>query len=246
VPSKRSLRLLGRRLAHGDATEADQDLLNEFILARDAPMERVSRVIRDELGYANVPRLKTRETLVQKLERGDADLPRMDDIAGVRLSPCQDRTVQDNIVSDIRKRFGVKDEQIKDRRVNPSFGYRAVHLIVRDGEFRIEVQVRTLLQHRWAEIYEKFADLAGRGLRYGESSDQPRVARIQERMMRYAEIIDSYERGVAITARLSSSIDVPGVRDEMESVQSTYREIDQALHAALDEVHGLIVQFESR
>ncbi|MGP6158872.1 MAG: hypothetical protein ACLPYS_15430, partial [Vulcanimicrobiaceae bacterium] len=33
------------------------------------------------------------------------------------------------------------------------FGYRAVHLIIRD-ELPIEVQVRTKLQHSWAEMIE--------------------------------------------------------------------------------------------
>jgi hypothetical protein len=36
-----------------------------------------------------------------------------------------------------------------------------------DG-FPVEIQVRTRLQHEWAELFEKLADQLGRGIRYGE------------------------------------------------------------------------------
>jgi ppGpp synthetase/RelA/SpoT-type nucleotidyltranferase len=46
-----------------------------------------------------------------------------------------------------------------DRRERPSHGYRAVHIIIPYSGKLIEVQVRTLLQHRWAEVSEKFSDV---------------------------------------------------------------------------------------
>ena len=57
--------------------------------------------------------------------------------------------------------------QLVDRRKAPSKGYRAVHVIPRIGEKRIEIQVRTKLQHLWAEISERLADLMGADLKYG-------------------------------------------------------------------------------
>lgn len=47
-------------------------------------------------------------------------------------------------------------------------GYVAVHVIVFPGDAPIEIQIRTAWQHEWAELFEKLADLVGRGIRYGE------------------------------------------------------------------------------
>jgi len=47
-------------------------------------------------------------------------------------------------------------------------GYRALHVIAHSGYFQYEVQLRTRLQHAWAELSEKLADRFGQGLKYGE------------------------------------------------------------------------------
>lgn len=60
-----------------------------------------------------------------------------------------------------------------DRRERPSYGYRAVHVIVYEDSTPMEIQVRTKLQDTWAQISEKLGDIWGRGLRYGQGPDQP-------------------------------------------------------------------------
>ena len=57
--------------------------------------------------------------------------------------------------------------KIKDRRENPSHGYRAVHVIVFVNGKAVEIQVRTELQHLWAEKSEKLADSFGQEVKYG-------------------------------------------------------------------------------
>lgn len=54
-----------------------------------------------------------------------------------------------------------------DRRTNPSHGYRAVHVITSVSGKLIEIQVRTLLQHLWAELSEKFSDVYDQDIKYG-------------------------------------------------------------------------------
>jgi hypothetical protein len=56
-----------------------------------------------------------------------------------------------------------------DRRAETSHGYRAVHVIISLEGVSIEVQVRTLLQHCWADLMERLADRFGRQIRYGGS-----------------------------------------------------------------------------
>src|SRR5260221_7570211 len=58
-------------------------------------------------------------------------------------------------------------------RHNPHSGYRAVHVIVESDGFPVEVQIRTQLQHMWAEAFEKLAGVTGRGIQYGDVPDFP-------------------------------------------------------------------------
>jgi ppGpp synthetase/RelA/SpoT-type nucleotidyltranferase len=56
---------------------------------------------------------------------------------------------------------------VSDRREKPSHGYRAVHLVIRERNKLIEVQIRTALQHTWAEMCEKCADIVDPAIKYG-------------------------------------------------------------------------------
>jgi hypothetical protein len=54
-----------------------------------------------------------------------------------------------------------------DRRVKASHGYRAVHLVVSSEGKLVEIQVRTMFQHTWAELCEKMSDKIDRDIKYG-------------------------------------------------------------------------------
>jgi len=56
---------------------------------------------------------------------------------------------------------------VVDRREYPNNGYRAVHVIVNQSGKLVEVQVRTVLQHGWAELSEKASDLIDPEIKYG-------------------------------------------------------------------------------
>ena len=98
-------------------------------------------------------------------------LSRMQDIAGVRLVAEMNRTEQDQLVKRIVELFPGAD--VKDRRAEPSHGYRAVHVIVEVDQRLVEIQVRTVLQDLWAQVVERLADRWGRGIRYGELPNDP-------------------------------------------------------------------------
>jgi Region found in RelA / SpoT proteins len=57
--------------------------------------------------------------------------------------------------------------KVIDRRAVPSHGYRAVHVVVNVEGRPIEVQVRTSLQHLWAELSEKVSDIINPAIKYG-------------------------------------------------------------------------------
>lgn len=140
------------------------------------PLQRVVNVL-DALGFSATTRHpKTAVTLVNKLRRERTTrLSQIQDIAGARIVIDGTRENQDEVVEELRSEL----EEIEDcecpppidRRETPSHGYRAVHLVPRISGFRVEIQVRTVLQDAWANLMEKWADLHGREIRYGGEPD---------------------------------------------------------------------------
>lgn len=75
-----------------------------------------------------------------------------------------------------------------DRLANPQFGYRAVHVVVGYRSRYMEIQVRTQLQHEWAELSEKTADKYGHDLKYGLGNVD-----VLEKLVRLSRTINSFE-----------------------------------------------------
>ena len=112
-------------------------------------------------------------------------LSQMQDIAGCRVIVA-DTLVQDAVVGQIATLFS---STIMDRRQKPSHGYRAVHVVVRPRRRPIEIQVRTVLQHLWAEFSEKSADAFGIEVKYGGGNKT-----FREALDNASVIVARYER----------------------------------------------------
>lgn len=69
-----------------------------------------------------------------------------------------------------------KHAVIVDRRQKPSHGYRAVHVIVESLGRLVKIQVRTSLQHIWAEQSEKVSDVLDPSIKYGGGEENIRAA----------------------------------------------------------------------
>src|SRR5262249_17324000 len=76
-----------------------------------------------------------------------------------------------------------------DRRIHPSHGYRAVHVIIKNSEKTIEVQIRTELQHDWSELSEKLSDKIDPFIKYGGGDKE-----IQKWLCDISAKIKSYEK----------------------------------------------------
>ena len=154
---------LGERLRH-DITASDLTTLDGyrrgFRPAYDAVVER----IRTELDLEASGRpAKSTSAIVDKLRRGTMRLTQMQDIAGCRIV-VPDVPAQGQLIAKLDDMF---DVTIVDRRAKPSHGYRAVHVVVNSHGLPVEIQLRTDLQHVWAELSEKLADAFGIDTKYG-------------------------------------------------------------------------------
>lgn len=191
IPSKSQLEKLGRRLRKADRpSESDLRLLADFRAAHDPALAAVQESLR-ELGLVPTSRLKTTGTIIEKLIRERTRLGSMHDIAGLRIVEDLTLGAQDELVDMILARFG---GELIDRRASPSFGYRAVHVIVRAEECFVEIQVRTRLQNLWAQIMEAIGDRIGRGIRYGEIPADETWARAIQSLAEWGDSIASHER----------------------------------------------------
>ena len=163
--SKNQIDRLGGRLRKGDINETDLRLLDSYRRSFSDAYEVVVRQIRDDLRLEPTGRpAKSTTSIIDKLQRESIRLSQMQDIAGCRLT-VPDIAVQNEVVAQLKRLFG--NVTIVDRRQHPSHGYRAVHVIVDDSGKSVEVQIRTSLQHLWAELSEKLSDVVDGAIKYG-------------------------------------------------------------------------------
>lgn len=168
--SKNQVDRLGNRLRKGDISEADLRLLDSYRRSFTDAYEDVVGKIRDQLSLEPTGRpAKSTTSISAKLRRESIRLSQIQDIAGCRLI-VPDVLTQDEVVAKLR---GLFDKLIVvDRREHPSHGYRAVHVIVDCHGKLIEVQVRTSLQHAWAELSEKLSDEVDSAIKYGGGDEE--------------------------------------------------------------------------
>ncbi|OIK06921.1 hypothetical protein [Streptomyces monashensis] len=169
--SKSQITRLGERLVKaGEPSDEDLAALSELLLGYDETLASALEVVRS-LGFDPTSRVKNTGTILEKLARhGGSWLKSIQDLAGMRIVLEGGRRAQDDAVDLIVRAFSSapREAKIVDRRTEPSQGYRAVHVVVFPEGVPVEVQVRTRWQHEWADMFEKLADLIGRGIRYGE------------------------------------------------------------------------------
>ncbi len=163
--SKTQIDRLGERLRKGDISEVDLRLLDTYRRSFTEAYEAVVGTIRKELSLEPTGRpAKSTTSISEKLRRESIRLTQIQDIAGCRLIVA-DIAAQENAIEALTSLF--EHTNIIDRRQRPSHGYRAVHVVVNHHGKLIEIQVRTAIQHLWAELSEKISDFLGIAVKYG-------------------------------------------------------------------------------
>lgn len=217
--SKTQIDRLGDRLKMGAFERSDLILLDGYRRSFGPAYENVVQTIRDELELEPSGRpAKSTNSLVEKLKRESIRLTQVQDIAGCRVI-VPDILEQDRVVGSLL--FGAFPEaRIVDRREEPSYGYRAVHVIVEIFGKAVEIQVRTTFQHIWAEISEKYADLYGSDIKYGGGAEE--IRRLLETLSRY---VATYEDSEYTLGHLEESDEVREMREKMRGIRESLAEI---------------------
>jgi putative GTP pyrophosphokinase len=256
--TKSQLNRIGERLRKNTATEEDVRRLDEYRISFMPAFHKVY----DELTAMGLrpggrPQ-KTTPSIVAKLNREKTRLSTMQDIAGCRVE-VPDRFEQDRVTIKLTMRY--PDAETQDRRIKPSHGYRAVHVIVTVEGKPVEIQVRTELQHHWALVTEKLSDIIDRRIKYGGGPADiqellgeisQRVAILEQQEFLQGNISEGYRRGeltledvetelleredgTALVALIRAEGDLDRWLHRVEQILTdTRRELNRLLKAILD------------
>lgn len=218
-------RLGDRLIAHDNPSEADLAVLETALAAYQEVLEQVKVHLRD-LGFAPTTRPKTTPTITDKLRRTPGmELSRIQDLAGARIT-VRNLAAQDEAKDKISEFYAAQGCAWRevDRRKDPRFGYRAMHLVVHVDGLPVEIQIRTELQDSWAQIFERLGDRWGRGIRYGQDPENP------EGIVRSGESVYTRRDLIALLMTLSNTIwSVELQRRALEAMRLVLAEMDSVL-----------------
>lgn len=196
--------LEGKTELPDDVREEYFEIVDEFRRAHGKPLASVAanlyyyvKEYRDEeLGTGKVAqRLKRRRTIIDKLSRHpNMALSTMQDIGGCRAVLPTEADVY-KVADHLQRQKRWKIIDVDDYMEGPKpDGYRALHLVVKRHGCRIEVQLRSVSQHSWAEVIEA----ADRESSWGDL----KLGRGPEILARYyalgADLLAAHERGERI------------------------------------------------
>ncbi len=202
--SKTDVDKLGDRLRSGRLNRTDLEQLDEYRESFQSAYRKVVNMVHLVMGREPSGRPgKSTTSITDKLNRGTMRLSQMQDIAGCRVV-VDDLEAQQATMRRLRRQLQpLGTIKVVDRRRKPSYGYRAVHLIVTIDGKPVEVQIRSLFQHLWAELSESTADLYGSQVKYGgEAPGRPEVRRT----------LDDLSQGLADLELASPDVEDVGAR----------------------------------
>lgn len=156
---------IGDTLRTGEIDAACLQNLESFRQQFVPAYEHIEDALVNKMGLRITGRpSKSTVAIVEKLRRGKIRLSQMQDVAGCRVL-VRNLSDQDNLVANME--VMLLDVNIDDKRRVPTNGYRAVHVIAKKYGRPVEIQVRTVMQHAWANLSEKVADEFGHSIKYG-------------------------------------------------------------------------------
>lgn len=182
-PSRNQVKKAASRLRQYHRNEATYEQYESAIKTIEAyraqfvrPMNTINMGLRRHVGRAEVSaritqRLKKIPTIIEKLvfREPSLNLNTMHDIGGCR-AVVPDLDALERLVSVIVERRA--DQILKHRNYIDSpriSGYRAHHLIVESNGLPVEIQLRTVSMHKWAETVEGFSDTLAINLKQDEA-----------------------------------------------------------------------------
>ena len=174
--SKTKIDKSGECLAKGTWNSEDQYIESEIIFDdyRKLHLEPLTEITLKLQGWLNefgkdfyiAQRIKRKPQILRKLQRLHVRLSQLQDIGGIRVI-FEDNTHINDFVSFIKNKiakgrfFTIEREADYRELGRDDSGYRAFHLILSRKGIKVELQLRSRIQHNWAERIERTSVIYG-------------------------------------------------------------------------------------
>ncbi|HCA5186223.1 TPA: RelA/SpoT domain-containing protein [Acinetobacter baumannii] len=222
VPGTNVLRRAGATLISESATQAEKseayDVLNKWRALHSYPIDVFQKNLRSKCSqlkfrdFTVAQRLKRMPSIISKLQRNPKmNLARMQDIGGVRviLPTIQDvRRLHAELLSQNNRFNHVPVIPCHDYIESPkNDGYRSIHQVFTyksrdhsglDG-LKIELQIRTALQHSWATAVETLGVIENASIKSGFGSEDIK------KFLKLSSALFSIKEGTPVIAEYATS-----------------------------------------
>lgn len=155
-----------------------EDVFDEYRKSHLEPLSETTLELQkwlNEYGhdYYIAQRLKRKPQIARKLNRLSVRLTQLQDIGGCRIILEKNELVEqaiDFLKKKIDSTTDLSLTRITDyrERGRDITGYRSVHLLLERGGRKLELQLRSRIQHYWAESIERTSVIYGHHLKEGE------------------------------------------------------------------------------
>lgn len=155
-----SLNCAGEALRNGDYSDQDLEALTQWRKVNASELSNIRSTVNAALKRASIDkselivsqRLKRLPTIINKLKRfPKMKLSRMQDISGIRIV-CKDMAVLSAVAKSLDGIFEKRNDYLNEPIES---GYRSIHFTkLLRSKVRVELQLRTELQHAWATAVE--------------------------------------------------------------------------------------------
>ncbi len=170
----------GYALSRENETDLDKyiqftDAFDEYRKNHLEPLSKTTMELQQWLAqfgqdYFIAQRLKRKPQILRKLRRFSVRLSQLQDIGGTRVIVEQNKDVNDliNFLKDrLERSKDLKVVRLTDYRGEgrEDSGYRAYHVILEREGYKMELQIRSKIQHYWAETIERTSIVYGHHLK---------------------------------------------------------------------------------
>ena len=229
---QRASRAIGKGTGTPDEIQAARDVLSNYRLAHAFPLNAVTVTVRKRALDVNqnavvAERRKRLPTIIDKLKRHPTmSVTTMQDLGGCRVVLASVAEVDElvGILVDLprgKNRVVRVYDYLRDDPGPRESGYRGVHLVYEYGAskreyhgLRIELQVRTQLQHAWATAVETMDLFSGSELKYGKGDPD---------LLRFFVLVAS------LMAREEGTASVPGAEGTTEELTEELTRLERGV-----------------
>lgn len=159
-----------------------EDVFDEYRKSHLEPLSETTLELQrwlNEYGhdYYIAQRLKRKPQIIRKLNRLSVRLTQLQDIGGCRIIVEKNELV-DQIIEFLKGKIASTEElklvRITDYREKGRdiTGYRSVHLLLERSGKKLELQLRSRIQHYWAESIERTSVIYGHHLKESEGDEK--------------------------------------------------------------------------